>query len=416
MAPLDRPGVSCTACHAGNPVNSGGGSVRIVFPGALTYTPGQAQNLSVMVSDTTAAIFGFQLTARLDRSPSTSQAGTFDVGDGQRVICSNNQVRPAGGCGGNGIEWIEHSAPSLSGVFAVRWTPPAAASGPVHLYVSANAANGDDTPRGDKIYAAEYVLVPASTATTGVPTIQSIGGAAGGTAGAIQSGSWITISGANFATAATTWDSSIVGGVFPTTVGDVTVTINSKPAPISFVNQSQINALAPPDLAIGPVNVVVSNATGSSAPASVNLATANPGFFTFNSKYIAGVVLDSGTASELLAPAGSLGAGVQSRAAHAGDTILLFGTGWGRSTAPLSTAMATSVAIPISHTGSDNTAPVATVTIGGQPAQFSFIGMVSPGVCQLNVVVPQVAAGDQQVVLTLLNGGALPGPLFIPVQ
>src|SRR5205823_6160345 len=130
------------------------------------------------------------------------------------------------------------------------------------------------------IYAAEYVLVPASTATTGIPTIKSVGMAAGSATG-IESGSWITITGTGFGTGQTTWDKAIVANVFPTTLAGVTVSVNGKPAPIAFVSDTQINAIAPNDATLGPVNVVVSNATGSSAPASVQLNASAPGFFAF---------------------------------------------------------------------------------------------------------------------------------------
>ena len=219
-------------------------------------------------------------------------------------MCADNAVQPAAGCGGNGIQWIEHSAPSLTGVFTVNWTPPASAAGNVHLYVSANAANGDNTRLGDHIYCAEYVLTPASNATTGIPVVKSVGTAAG-TSTSIEPGSWITITGTNFGTGSATWDNAIVANVYPTTLAGVTVSMNGKPAPISFVNETQINALAPLDGTLGPVDVVVTNATGSSAAAKVSLVAAAPGFFTLNNKYIAGAVLDSAGASQLLAPAGS---------------------------------------------------------------------------------------------------------------
>ncbi len=415
IAPGDRPGVSCTRCHTGTPLNGGGGNVRIAFPNGLSYAPGQAQSLTVTVTDTAANVFGFEMSARLDTSPNTSQAGSFTADTAQRIVCADDQPQPAGGCAGNGIQWIEHSAPSFTGVFQVRWTPPPAGSGPVHFYVSANGGNGDNRSTGDHIYSAEYVLLPVSTATTGVPLVRSIASAAPGVSG-VQSGSWITIMGTNFATARTTWDNAIVTNVFPTTLGGVTVLINGKAAPISFVNETQINALAPADTALGPVSVTVANATGSSAPANVDLVFSAPGFFTFDDRHIAGVVLDSSGGSQYLSAAGSLGAAVQSRAAKAGETILLFGTGFGRTTPPLSTAMAATVALPLAHTGSDITLPTATVTIGGQPAAVSFAGLVSPGVYQLNVVVPQVSAGDQPVVVKLLSGPSTTQQVSIPVQ
>jgi uncharacterized protein (TIGR03437 family) len=419
IAPADRPGVSCTQCHTGTPLNGGGGRVRLAFPGGLTYTPGQTQNINVVIEDGVAATFGFEITARLESGPNTQQAGNFVPAANQKVVCSNNAVEPAGGCGGNGIQWMEHTQPSLTGTIAVQWTPPAAGSGNVHLYVSANATNGDNTRLGDHIYAADYVLTPASNATTNVPIISNIVNLASG-ANASEAGSWITITGTNFATAAAAWDSAIITNVFPTTLGGVTVAIDGHPAPLSFVNTTQINALVPATSTLGNVNVVVSNAVGSSAPASLILAGASPGLFTLTQgqgKYPAAVVLDSPTTSQYLAPAGLLGGNVPSRPAKAGDTILLFGTAFGPTTTPLNPELAATVAYPLAHSGGDITAPLAQVTIGGATAQLLFCGIVSPGVYQIDAVVPSGAgSGDQPLTVTLLSGPAVPQTLVVPLQ
>lgn len=419
VAPGDKPGVACTQCHAGTPLNGGGGSVRLLFPAGLTYTPGQAQTINVVINDAVAAIYGFEMSARLETGPSTQQAGSFTAGPNQKVVCSNNAVQPPEGCGGTGIQWLEHTQPSLSNTIAVQWTPPTGSSGNVHFYVSANAANGDNSPRNDHIYAADYVLTPASASTANVPVVTGIANAASGAATA-EAGSWIAISGTNFAPAATTWDNFIVNNVFPTTLAGVTVAIDGRPAPLSFVNPTQINALVPATNTLGNVTVVVSNSAGSSAPASAVLAAASPGVFTFSQnqgRYLAGVVLDSSTSFEYLAPAGMLGGSAQSRPARAGDTILLYATGFGPTTTFLNPEIAASVAYPLAHTGPDITAPLAQVTIGGQAAQVLFCGIVSPGVYQLNAVVPQgVTAGDQPVKVTLLSGPSVTQTVFIPVQ
>ena len=419
IAPGDKPGISCTQCHAGTPLNGGGGSVRLVFPNGLTYTPGQPQNITVVINDAIAAIYGFEMTARMESGPNTQQAGSFTAALNQKVVCSDNALQPPSGCGGNGIQWLEHSQPFLSNTISVQWTPPAAGAGNVHIYVSANAANGDNTRLGDHIYAADYVLTPAITANAGAPQITGIANAASGAGGA-EAGSWITITGSNLATAPTTWDTSIVTNVFPTTLGGVTVAIDGKPAPISFVNQTQINALVPATGTVGNVSVVISNANGSSTPSTLALATASPGLFTFpqtQGKYAAAVVLDSGSAVEYLAPAGALGASTQSRPAKAGDTISIFGTGFGPTTTPLNPEVAATVAYPLAHTGPDITKPLAQVTIGGQPAQLQFCGVVSPGVYQINATVPQgLSSGDQPIQVTLLSGPSVPQTLFVPIQ
>lgn len=418
IAPGDKPGVSCTQCHAGTALNGGGGSVRVSFANGLTFTPGQAQTFTIIINDAVAATYGFEMTARLESGPSTQQAGSFTPGQNQKVVCSDNTVEPAGGCGGNGIQWIEHTQPSLTNTITVQWTPPAGA-GNVHLYVSANATNGDNTPRGDHIYATDYVLTPASSATTGVPTITNIFNAVSGAA-TLEAGSWVTIMGTNLASAATTWDNAIVGNVFPTTLGGITVAIDGRPAPISFVSQTQINALVPATTTLGNVSLVVSNATGSSAPATAVLATASPGLYTFpqsQGHYAAAVVMDSATSYEYLAPAGMLGATAQSRPAKAGDAILIFGTGFGPTTTLLNPEMATNVAYPLAHTGSDIKAPLAQVTIGGQAAQVQFCGIISPGTYQINATVPAgLSSGDQPLKITLLNGATVSQTTFVPVQ
>jgi uncharacterized protein (TIGR03437 family) len=374
--------------------------------------------LTVTVTDAVAATFGFQMTARMESGAATQQAGTFTAGQSQRIICSDGNPIPAAGCGGTGVQWIEHTAPSFTGIFTVQWTPPAS-GGNVHIYVASNATNGDNTRTGDHIYAADYVLTPASTVSAGIPTIQSVVNGASGTPG-MESGSWVTINGTNFASSAQTWDNALIGTVFPTTLGGITVAIDGRPAPIAFVNQTQINVLAPATRTLGDVSVVVSNAAGSSAPATASMLAAAPGFFTFSAnqgKYIAAGVLDSAGAFTLLAPAGALGGSAVSRAAKAGETILLFGTGFGPTTTLLNPELAANVAFPLAHTTGDITAALAQVTIGGQTAQLQFCGVVSPGVYQINAVVPAgLTAGDQPVKMTLLSGPSVSQTVFIPVQ
>src|SRR5579871_2260760 len=71
IAPGDKPGIACTQCHVGTPLNGGGGSVHVAFANRLTYTPGQAQNFTVIINDAVAATYGFEMSARLESDPST---------------------------------------------------------------------------------------------------------------------------------------------------------------------------------------------------------------------------------------------------------------------------------------------------------------------------------------------------------
>jgi uncharacterized protein (TIGR03437 family) len=80
--------------------------------------------------------------------------------------------------------------------------------------------------------------------------------------------------------------------------------------------------------------------------------------------------------------------------------------------------LAQSFAVPLAHTTGDFQSTQATLTIGGQPATISFIGMVSPGLYQINASVPQgLSPGDQPVVLSLLGGDSTSNQIVtIPIQ
>src|SRR3954470_5326824 len=60
---------ACTACHTGTALNGGSGNVKIILPGAASYTPGTKQHLKVQVTDSAQRRWGFELTARLASSP-----------------------------------------------------------------------------------------------------------------------------------------------------------------------------------------------------------------------------------------------------------------------------------------------------------------------------------------------------------
>jgi uncharacterized protein (TIGR03437 family) len=62
-----------------------------------------------------------------------------------------------------------------------------------------------------------------------------------------------------------------------------------------------------------------------------------------------------------------------------------------------------------------NTLALTTATIGGVPATVSFSGLAPGfvGLGQVNLLVPNVPAGDQQVIVTI--GGVASNPALIAV-
>jgi uncharacterized protein (TIGR03437 family) len=197
----------------------------------------------------------------------------------------------------------------------------------------------------------------------------------------IAAGSWVAIFGQNLAsgTRALTTD-DLVSGNMPTSLGGVSVNVNNKAAFLYYVSPTQINVLAPGDTNTGAVSVTVTNSAGTSAAASATLLAAAPALFASSGN--AAAVRPDGTVID-----GS------SVLAKAGETIELFGTGFG--------ATSPAVTPGVVFQGSAPLAGAASVTIGGVNAVVSYAGLVGTGLYQLNVVVPALASGTYPVVASV---------------
>jgi uncharacterized protein (TIGR03437 family) len=195
----------------------------------------------------------------------------------------------------------------------------------------------------------------------------------------IESGSWVAIKGINLANTnpGRTWnDDEVVGGKLPTSLDGVSVTIHGKPAFVYYISPTQINVQAPTDTATGPVDVVVNNNGILSAVAIAQLQTAAPAFFT---------ILGTNTAIASHLP--DYGATVKP-----GDTIVLWGTGFGPTTPDAPAGAAVNGAPAVVNT------PV--ITIGG--VQVTVISAVlttgTAGLYQITVQLPStIPTGAQPV-------------------
>jgi uncharacterized protein (TIGR03437 family) len=393
-APGDNTCAQAT-CHTGTAINAGGGKVEIVFPGDLVYQPGIKQRLQVKITDS-AALYGFQATARLASNEAGGQGGRFDPIDASTfVMCENGSLRAAGAAcpQQTPLEFIEHSQAAQSGTFTFEWTPPASDMGSIRMYVAANAANGNRMSTGDRIYTASYTLTPAAAQPRPQVTSQNGVVNSAGFQPGVAAGSWVTIFGQNLAPVTRTWDAAkeIVDGKLPASLDGVSVSINNKPAFVYFISPTQINAQAPSDDAVGPVEVTVTNAGGTSEAVTATMQTFLPGLFLFPQNYVA-AVRTSGT---FVGPAG-LFSGLTTTPARPGEVILLFGTGFGPTNPSVTAGQVFQGAAALTN-------PVA-VRIGGVSANVAFAGLSGAGLYQFNLTVPDLPDGDHEVVAEI--GGA----------
>jgi uncharacterized protein (TIGR03437 family) len=203
----------------------------------------------------------------------------------------------------------------------------------------------------------------------------------------IQSGEWISIYGSNLAAKSATWNND-----FPTSLGGTTVTIGGDPAYLWYVNSGQINLQVPDGLPAGSTSVVVTTGSGSTSSA-VTLAPQAPSFSLLDSKHVAGIILRSdgsgaygGGAYDIVGPTGEA-LGYKTVAATAGDTVELFGVGFGATNPSVPSGQAYSGAAP--------TVDSVTVYIDGAPVIPGFAGLSSAGLYQLNITIPSaLPTGD----------------------
>jgi uncharacterized protein (TIGR03437 family) len=214
----------------------------------------------------------------------------------------------------------------------------------------------------------------------------------------IQPGSWTSVFGANLATGTATWNND-----FPTTLGDVSVTIDGKLAYLWYVSPTQINLQAPDDSNLGKsVNVVVTTPTGT-ATSTVTLGQFGPSFSVLDGKHVAGIILRSdgsgaygGGAYDIVGPTGT-SLGYKTVAAKAGDTLALFGVGFGPTNPVVSAGKV--------FTGVAQTNSTVVVSINGNNVNPGFAGLTSAGLYQINLVQIPAGLGTGDVPLLATVGG-----------
>jgi uncharacterized protein (TIGR03118 family) len=223
------------------------------------------------------------------------------------------------------------------------------------------------------------------------PTISSSNvGNAADTATGIASNTYISIFGSNLAPITRNWTNSDFSGTkLPTSLDGVGVSVDGKAAYVYYISPKQIDVLTPVDTATGAVNVIVTNNGLVSNTASVTMQTFSPAFFLLKDNQSVAAVHETGG----IVGATTLYPGV-STPANKGETITLFGNGFGTTNPAISDGNLVSAPQAVT------TQP--TITIGGASATVVYAGLVSAGIYQINVIVPATAAsGSAAVVATV---------------
>jgi uncharacterized protein (TIGR03437 family) len=227
----------------------------------------------------------------------------------------------------------------------------------------------------------------------------------------VSPGTWIEIYGTSLAASTGEWElANFVNNTAPTSLAGTTVSINGQPAFVYYISPSQVDVEIPSNISSGiqlltltsggntsPLYQIVvrDTAPGLDAPASLNVG---------GTQYVAGILSDGSYAL----PAGAV-AGLASRPAKPGETILFYGIGFGPVTPN----------VPAGQIAEGQTTLANfSMSIGGAQATVQYAGLVPTfvGLYQFNVTVPQVSAGNAVPVTFTLNGVSGTQTLNIAVQ
>ena len=440
---------SCTRCHAGSDANSGPGTLSLTIDGAPAvgepdeiasfYTPGEAIALIVSFEDTTKFRVGFQLTVRSgDGCGQPGSLAAADSTDGSGIKTGSGTC----GSAGSAVQWVTHQSPrnGSSATFAVDWTTPAEAVGPVTIAVAVNGADGARDPRNDNIYTLQTVLQPRA-ATPATPTISD-----GGVTSLGESDSPLTtgapggiavVSGTGFsATEVVIAGSADANGNLATNVGGVCVEVNQVRAPVLSVDATtaviQIpDETAPGSAAVqvirncdpatdGPQAVLSNTATfqiASAQPVLLQLANSMPGVSALHADYSLVAPSEATATTTTETPSSSTTEtvpepGPPMSPAVPNEVVTFFGTGFGATTPSLAAGEIPSfshvvAATSISLMFGETVIPAENIVYAGSTPGVA-------GMYQVSAKIPDtLAAGEYAVSLSLDMQSSPAGPTIV---
>jgi uncharacterized protein (TIGR03437 family) len=243
-------------------------------------------------------------------------------------------------------------------------------------------------------------LTPGYTPKIGTGGVISAGSF--GAFNAVAPGSWIEIYGTSLAGTTSQWASANFSGAnAPTKLDLVTVTVGGQSAFIDYISPTQVNVQVPSNVSAGTQPVILSNEDGTSAASSVTVNATEPGFWAppnfkiGGNQYLGATTTDGKT---YILPTGAV-SGFTSQPASPGETIVLYGVGFGSVTP----------SIPAGQIVSQQNALTSQLQIffgGVQATSIPYAGLAPNyvGLYQFDVVVPTVAAGTAVPVTFKLGG------------
>jgi uncharacterized protein (TIGR03437 family) len=222
----------------------------------------------------------------------------------------------------------------------------------------------------------------------------------------IVPGSWATIQGSGLSSMTDTWDKFIVNGKLPTTVDGVSVTVGGTAAYVYYISPGQINFIVP-EVPAGSQQVIVKNSLGTSAASTVTVSEHGPAFFPWPNNQVVATRQDFSFAAK----AGTF-AGTTTVPAKPGDTIILWGTGFG----PTTPAAPAGEVTPSDTTYSTSTLPTVTIDNVSATVYGAALAPGFAGLYQVAIQVPATLSDGDWPIVASIGGVSSPSGMVLTVQ
>ena len=199
------------------------------------------------------------------------------------------------------------------------------------------------------------------------------------------------------------YGSGLAGGVsygntnpLPSELDGTTVTINGVAIPLLFISSGQINAQMPFEIQPGTATIVVQTNGAASDPAQFEVRPRAPGIFAADGNHALAFNAVDWSLNSAANPA------------VPGQYLALYLTGQGLVDRAVT-------GVPSPQIPAALPPEVVQVNIGGRPATVIFAGLVPGfvGLCQVNVLVPAAAPGEQALEVVMDGAAANSTVLYV---
>ncbi len=375
-----------------------------VISGTPTTAAGSPYSVVLTVEDSTGKTASMTYTLAVNSGPPTI-TGPASLPNGTLGVAYVSTTVTASG--GSGVyTW---SATGLPAGLSIGSSTGAITGTPSGTVASVNTVVVTATDSSAATATKTYTLTVNPAAST-LPVISSVSSSTEGQS-LIAPNTWVSVYGSNFAPAGftpDTWTNSIKSsatGALPIILDGVSVMVGGVQAYVSYLSATQINVLMP-NIGLGPLQVTVNTPAGTSNAVTITSQTLDPGIFEYPSGCTSNCPPIATHADYSPAQANGVIAGLTTVPAAPGETIILWGSGYGPTTP------ATPYGFAVPSTPVFLTSSNVSASLNGAPITvYQNVAALTSGIAgvfQIGVTVPAGLANGTYPLVTTINGASSP--------